>query len=109
MKDCIFCKIVKGEIPAKKVAETVNILAFYDIDPSADIHILVVPKRHIDSFMDVKKEDMNILSQMLLLTQKLIDDNKMRAKYKLIVNGGEYQFVQHLHWHLLGGNIKKLL
>lgn len=107
MEDCIFCKIAKGKIPAKKVADMTNVMAFYDRDPSADTHILVVPKRHILSFMDIKKEDMEVISQMIKLTQKLIENNKLGSKYKLIVNGGEYQFVPHLHWHILGGNMKK--
>jgi len=107
MEDCIFCKIIKGDLPSKKVVETTNVLAFYDRDPSADTHILVVPKKHIETFLDVKKEHMNILSQMLLVTQRLIKDKKIDKKYKLVINGGEYQFVPHLHWHLLGGETTK--
>jgi histidine triad (HIT) family protein len=107
MADCVFCKIVKGEIPSKKAADTINVLAFYDIDPSADNHILIIPKRHIETFLDIKKEHMKIVHQMLRLTQKLIKDKKTENKYKLVVNGGEYQYVSHLHWHLLGGEMKK--
>jgi len=107
MTDCIFCKIVAGEIPSKKAAETINVLAFYDIDPSAETHVLVIPKKHIETFLDLKKEHSNILSQMLRLTQQLIKSEKIDRKYKLVINGGEYQFVPHLHWHLLGGEVKK--
>lgn len=107
MKDCIFCKIVNGDIPAEKVEDSENVLAFKDIDPSADTHILVVPKKHIANFLDLKKEHMNILSQMLRVSQKIIKDEKIEEKYKLAINGGEYQFVPHLHWHILGGEVKK--
>jgi len=107
VKDCVFCKIIKGEIPGKIAAEMENVLAFYDVDPSADTHILIVPKRHIETFLEIKKEDNEILSQMLRLAQDLIKKNKIENKYKLVVNGGEYQFVLHFHLHLLGGNLKK--
>ena len=107
MENCIFCKIVKREIPSEIVSETTNVLAFYDIDPSADTHILIIPKHHISSFLDLKKEDSEILSQMLRLTQDLIKDKKIENKYKIVINGGEYQFVPHLHLHLLGGEMKK--
>lgn len=107
MKDCIFCKIVKGDTPAKKVADSENVIAFEDVDPSADTHLLIVPKTHIATFLDIKKEHLSLISQMLRLTQKLIKDYKLEGKYKLIINGGEYQFVPHLHWHILGGEMKK--
>jgi len=107
MKDCIFCKIIKGKIPAKKINEMTNVIAFEDANPSADTHILVVPKRHIETFMDINKEDNEVLVQMLRISQDLIKSEKLEKKYKLVINGGEYQFVPHLHWHLLGGEMKK--
>ena len=105
--DCIFCKIINKEIPSTIVGETVNVLAINDIDPSADTHILIIPKLHIDSFLDIKKEHSNILNQMLQLAQSLIRDKKIDKKYKLVINGGEYQNVPHLHLHLLAGEMKK--
>ena len=104
---CLFCKIINKEIPAKLAYEDEDVLAFYDIDPSAETHVLVIPKKHIETFLDLKKEHSNILSQMLRLTQQLIKSEKIDRKYKLVINGGEYQFVPHLHWHLLGGEVKK--
>jgi histidine triad (HIT) family protein len=106
-EDCIFCKIAKGEVPSKKVMETVNVLAFNDIDPSADVHILIIPKKHITTFLELKKKHMAILSQMLRAAQRLIKDKNIADKYKLVINGGEYQFVPHFHLHLLGGEMKR--
>lgn len=107
MSDCVFCKIVNGKLLSEKIVETTNVIAFYDRDPSAETHILIVPKKHIETFMDIKKEHMNILGQMLSVAQRLIEDKKIGKKYKLVINGGEYQYVPHLHWHLLGGEMKK--
>jgi histidine triad (HIT) family protein len=106
-KDCIFCKIVKGKVPTNKIIEMKNVLAFYDIDPSADTHILIIPKIHINSFLDIKKEHSEILNQMLKVAQDLVKAKKIESKYKLVINGGKYQFVPHLHLHLLGGEMKK--
>src|SRR5258708_2943909 len=106
-KDCVFCKIVSKEIPSTIAAEMTNVLAFYDNNPSVDIHILIVPKRHIEKFLDIKKEDSNTMSQMLELAQNLIKERKIENKYKLVINGGEYQNVPHLHLHLLGGEMKR--
>lgn len=106
MEDCIFCKIIKKEIPSTIVAENENVIAFNDIKPSADTHLLVVPKVHIDSFHEMKQEDSNILSQMFELAQNLIKEKGISNKYKLVINGGEYQYVPHLHLHVLGGEMK---
>lgn len=105
----MFCKIVRGEIPSQKVSDTVNVLAFYDIDPGADTHIVVIPKKHINAFLDLKREHYEILTQLLRVTQQIIIDKKIDSKYKIVINGGENQFVPHLHWHILGGNLKKRL
>lgn len=107
MAECIFCKIVAGKIPAKKVAETDDILAFYDNKPSAQTHILIIPKQHMESFLDIEEKDSEVFSEMLRLAQNMIKENKIERKYKLVINGGEYQFVPHLHLHLLGGELKE--
>jgi histidine triad (HIT) family protein len=104
MSTCVFCKIVKGEIPTEKVNETGDVLAFNDINPSAETHILVVPKKHIGSLLETKKGDFNILKKMLELSQELIKNKSIEKKYKLVINGGKYQDVPHLHLHVLGGN-----
>ena len=93
MEDCIFCKIIKGEIPSKKVYEDNQILAFYDIQPIAKIHVLVIPKKHIDSLLELKEEDKELLNHIF---KKINEIAKV-----LGVDGG--QSVKHLHFHILGG------
>lgn len=107
MEDCIFCKIINKEIPATIVAENENAIAFKDINPSADTHLLVVPKTHIDSFLEIKNENKDVLNQMFELANNLIKETGITNKYKLVINGGEYQYVPHLHLHVLGGEMKK--
>jgi len=106
MSNCIFCKIAAGEIPSKKVYEDENVLAFYDISPSAPMHILVIPKKHIDSAMELKKEDQELLMQVFQGVQKaaqIVGADK--EGFRLVTNIGENggQSVKHLHFHLLGG------
>ena len=108
MKDgCVFCKIIRKEIPSEIIYEMTNVVAFKNKDPSADTHILVVPKKHIETLLDVRKEDMRIVEQMFRLAQQIVEEHKLERKYKMVINGGEYQFVPHLHLHILGGEIKK--
>jgi len=106
MDNCIFCKITKGEISANKVMETDKVLAFYDIHPSADIHILIVPKKHISDFESIKKEDSNIISEMISVAQDVIKKENP-SKFRVIINGRSFLEVGHLHWHLQGGNLTK--
>lgn len=101
--DCIFCKIARHEAPATIEAETQRAIAFRSIDPVAEHHILVVPKNHIAHFGDIAKEDKETIFEMVELVQKLVSDLDIGKGYKLIVNGGEYQVVPHLHWHVLSG------
>lgn len=107
MPDCIFCNIVKGKIPAKILHETKNLIAIPDINPAANVHVLIIPKKHIPTFVDIKKEDKELVLEMFEIAQKLIKDKKIEKKYKVIFNGGAFQFVPHLHWHLLGGEFEK--
>lgn len=84
-----------------------QIAAFSDVNPQADIHILIVPKKHIGTFLELKTDA--ILAEMIVIAQKLIKDNGLnRSGYRLLFNGGKYQHVSHLHWHLLGGQIKNM-
>lgn len=103
--DCIFCKIAKGEIPAKKVFENERVLAFYDINPQAPVHILVIPKEHIKSMAEVKDNQLNLLAEMQGVIRDLARENGLQNGYRIVVNCGEEggQEVQHLHFHLLGG------
>lgn len=104
MEDCIFCKIAKGEIPSTKVYEDEKILAFNDINPIAPIHILVIPKDHYDSFMELEDEDMMIHLNKVI--KQIAKDMKIDEKgFRVLTNIGEDggQAVKHLHFHILGG------
>ncbi len=106
MEECIFCKIVKGEIPSKKVYEDDEVSAFHDIDPIAKIHILVIPKKHISSLLELKNEDKELLSHIF---EKINEVAKIvgidKSGFRVISNVGEDggQSVKHLHFHILGG------
>lgn len=110
MNDCLFCKIVKKEIPADFVYESDSLAAFKDISPSADIHILVVPKIHISHFGDLAEDHSKLLVEVYQVATKLVADNKLENDlYRVVVNGGKAQKVPHLHFHFLGGKLKKMV
>jgi histidine triad (HIT) family protein len=100
---CIFCKIAKGELPANKVLESDDFLAFHDISPKAPIHILIIPKIHIENFQSTPPQLMAKMTSFIQEVAKKISLDK--NGYRLIVNNGEDggQEVMHLHFHLLGG------
>ena len=104
--DCIFCKIVKGVAPSKIQGESKSVIAFDSIAPVAKYHILITPKKHLDTFLDVKRADAELFYEMIYLAQKIIREKKIDGGYKLLFNGGKYQVVNHLHWHLLGGELE---
>ena len=109
MKDCLFCKIVKGDIPSTKVYEDEEILAFNDIEPIAPIHILVVPKKHITSLAHMENGDEVLVGKIYKVINKIAEDKGFKEEgYRVIVNCGENggQEVMHLHFHVLAG--KKL-
>ena len=105
MEDCVFCKIIKGEIPSNKVYEDDEILAFKDINPLAPVHILVIPKKHISSAKDICVEDEPVIGKMFTVINKIADEFKLYNGYRIINNCGEDggQEVMHLHFHLMGG------
>jgi histidine triad (HIT) family protein len=106
MSDCLFCKIVAGEIPAKVVAESDTSLAFYDIAPQAPVHVLVIPKRHVTGVNDVAPENRGVFDDLMELAQQVVTDEGIRESgYRLVFNVGEdgQQTVAHLHLHVLGG------
>jgi histidine triad (HIT) family protein len=103
MDDCIFCKIAKGEIATKFILETDHVVVFYDIHPLAPTHILIVPKEHVISVLDIKSTHAELLLGMIVIAQKLIKDYNLETGYRVMFNGGRYQHVFHLHMHLLGG------
>lgn len=102
MEDCIFCKIIAGKIPSRKVYENEYTYAFYDINPKAEIHILIVPKKHIESVKNIEKKDAIIAGEIILSAQEIAKNNNMNG-YKLLFNVGREggQLVDHLHLHLL--------
>ena len=103
--DCIFCKIARGEIPANKVYEDEEFVAFRDINPQAPTHILVIPKKHIESLSDVKEGDRELLGKLLWVAKKVAQELNLKKGYRLVINTGPDggQEVLHLHVHLLGG------
>lgn len=106
MEDCLFCKIIKGEIPSNKVYEDDEILAFYDINPAAKIHILVIPKKHIESLAHMEKEDEEIVGKIYGVINKIAQEKGFKQSgYRVIVNCGKDagQEVMHLHFHILTG------
>ena len=108
MENCLFCKIINGEIPSNKVYEDEEILAFKDINPRAPVHILIIPKKHISSAKDIKVEDEALIGRMFTVINKLDKEFNLEKGYRIVNNccedGG--QEVMHLHFHLMGG--KKL-
>jgi len=110
MEDCIFCKIINGEIPSKKVYEDDKVYAFYDITPEAPIHFLVIPKEHIESVNDLNDSNIDIVSHIFKVINKLaIELNISDKGYRIVNNCGEDggQTVKHIHFHVLGGrNLK---
>lgn len=99
--DCVFCKIVRGEIPKDFRYEDDTIVAFDDIRPQADIHVLFTTRKHIDAFESLK--DDKILSSVRIGIQKIVSENKLVGRgYKILVFGGGAQTIEHLHFHLIG-------
>ncbi len=110
MDECLFCKIVRKEIAAKFVFESDSLVAFPDIHPSADYHILIVPKRHIGGISDLTEKNAGLLSEIYSLVNKLVLENKLKENsYRVVVNGGLAQHVPHIHFHLLGGKWYKFI
>ena len=109
MEDCVFCKIIKGEIPSEKVYEDEATIAFKDIQPAAPIHILVIPKKHIETLLDVKEEDSYLIAHIYQVINKIAKDMGIdKEGFRVIANCGKDsgQEVMHIHFHLLAG--KKL-
>lgn len=104
MSDCVFCGIVQGEIPSKKVYEDDRILCFHDLEPKAPVHVLIIPKKHIASLDQVKEEDRDLLGYIMVKVKDIAEALGLENGYRLVNNCGEdgFQTVQHLHFHLLG-------
>lgn len=102
---CIFCKIASGEIPSNKLYEDEQVLAFYDLEPQAPIHFLVIPKEHIPSAAAITAENSAIVAHIYEVIAKLAAELKLEGGFRVVTNCGEQggQTVQHLHFHVLAG------
>lgn len=105
MNDCIFCKIVAGQIPSKKAWEDEHIFAFHDIHPKAPVHILVIPKKHLATFADVSAADKEIMGALMCAAPQIALAAGCQDGWRSIINSGRHggQEVYHLHMHILGG------
>jgi histidine triad (HIT) family protein len=109
MSDCLFCKIIRGEIPSKKIYEDDKAFAFEDINPQAPTHVLIVPKKHIVGLKEAGPEDAELIGYCHLVAAKLARERKIENGYRTVYNvgPGAGQSVFHLHLHLLGGRVLK--
>ena len=103
--DCLFCKIINGDIPSNKVYEDDRILAFYDLNPMAKVHVLVIPKEHIASVDEVTPDNSGIVAHIFEVIPKIAKEAGLTNGYRVISNCGSdaCQSVPHLHFHILGG------
>jgi len=102
-KNCIFCKIVSGEIKNTKIVDGEEVLAFADVNPVAETHVLIIPKKHIDSVLTLEASDGQVLAAMHMAATKIVKEKKLDS-FRLAINGGKFQHVGHLHMHLLAGS-----
>lgn len=105
MSDCLFCRIVRGEIPCAKVYEDDEVLAFHDIHPAAPVHFMLIPKLHLDSLAQAEDRHAALLGKMLLLAPKLAKEQGLEAGFRTVINTGRGggQEIFHLHVHVIGG------
>jgi histidine triad (HIT) family protein len=105
MNDCIFCKIIRGDIPAQKIYEDEEIFAFHDIHPQAPVHFMIVPKVHIDSLAEADMGHQSVLGRILAKSGELAKSQGLHDGFRTIINTGRVgqQEVYHLHVHILGG------
>jgi len=110
--DCIFCKIVRGEIPATRLFEDEDVVAFDDVNPAAPVHFLIIPKQHVETLDDVGEEHAPILGKMLVVAARLAREKGVGATgYRQVINCRKAagQVVFHLHAHVLGGRDMRLM
>ena len=106
MTDCLFCKIIDGEIPSDTVYENDDIVAFKDVNPHSPTHILIVPRKHIATINDLKGEDAKIMGEMMLAAQGIAKSEGIaESGFRLVINTNDDagQTVHHIHMHLMGG------
>ena len=104
MKDCIFCQIVSGKLETDIVKKSKNVVAFNDVNPKARVHILVVPREHLDTFLSIKNEHAWLLQEMVEIVQNIIKEKNIESAYRVVFNGGKYQHIylkgQRFIWQL---------
>lgn len=105
MDDCLFCEIIKGNIPSKKIFEDEYCFAFYDISPKAPIHFLIIPKIHIESVDAIEDEHKELIGHLFIKIKEITKDLGLNNGYRVVSNIGDdgLQTVKHLHFHVLGG------
>lgn len=106
MENCIFCKIIKGEISSKDIYEDDKVLAFYDLNPEAPVHFLIIPKKHIKSVSQINDENSEVISHIFKTISKITKELGIdKDGFRVITNSGDNggQSVNHLHFHVLGG------
>jgi len=103
MADCLFCKIINKEISSDIVYEDDKIIVFKNIKPEAPIHLLFTPKKHIRWKNDFEKEDLRLLTKLIIIAKQIAAEQKIDKAYKLIFNVGKTAHISHIHLHLLGG------
>ena len=105
MENCLFCKIIAGEIPSEKVYEDDEVLAFKDINPMAPIHILIIPKEHIDGADELNESNSAVTAKIFAVASILAKEYRLDNGFRIVTNVGSDggQTVRHLHFHLLGG------
>jgi histidine triad (HIT) family protein len=105
VEDCVFCKIIRGEIPSRMIYEDDEILAFHDINPVAPVHFMLIPKEHVESLQHVQDRHQMVLGKMMVLAGRLAREQGSSDGFRAIVNTGWIgrQDVFHVHMHVLGG------
>jgi histidine triad (HIT) family protein len=105
-EQCVFCRIISGELPSRKIYEDDDIVAFHDINPAAPVHFMIVPKQHVPSMAQLEKSHQDIVGRMMILAAPLAAQQGSVDGFRTIVNTGRVgrQDVMHLHMHVLGGD-----
>jgi len=109
-EDCIFCKIIKNQIPCEMVYEDDKVLGFKDISPEAPVHVIIIPKQHINDLNCLKQDESAIIGHIFIVAKKIVKTLGIdESGYRIVTNCGEQggQTVKHLHFHLLGGRMLK--
>ena len=103
--DCLFCKIINGEIPSAKVYEDDTVFAFKDIEPQAPVHVLIVPKEHIASAAEINETNSAVVAHIFEVAAKIAEEAGLKEGFRIVNNCGDSagQTVKHLHFHLMGG------